>query len=282
VTGRARRHPQTPQRRDRARWLFGALAAVCWGAGGCANFWDEVTSRDFKFDQMIHPPDPLVVLQKSTDGDQRRKALAALREPLAHGGTQREQDLIVTLLTQSATRDEQALCRLAAIQALSHFRDPRAAEALKEAYYRAGRFNSETATVIKCQALAALGEVGNPAAVELLVRVLREPPVEGADPEKQQKLDERIAAARALGHFPHYQATGALVEVLRTEQEDVALRSRAHESLQLATGKQLPADPQAWSDLLQRSAAGNAPLVREQPSFTDRFLKLAGYNKPSQ
>jgi hypothetical protein len=279
VTARARQHPDAgPQRRGGA-WLIGALAAACWGAAGCANFWDEVTSRDFKFDHLIHPPDPLVVLQNSSDGDQRRKALGALREPLANGGTQREQDLIVTVLTHSATRDDQALCRLAAIDSLRRFRDPRAAEALKEAYYRAGSFNAETATVIRCQALTALGEVGHPSAVELLVRVLREPPVEGADPEKQQKLDERIAAARALGHFPHYQATGALVEVMRGEQEDVALRSRAHESLQLATGKSLPADPQAWSDLLQHAPTATETAVAGQPGTKDGSLRQAGWTR---
>ena len=80
--------------------------------------------------------------------------------------------------------------------------------------------------------------------------------MEGATADKQQKMDERISAARALGHFKEYQATEALAGVLRTDQ-DVALRDRATESLQTITGKQLPADYQAWAGFL------NAPAGRD-------------------
>jgi hypothetical protein len=255
--------------------------------GGCAGFWDEVTSKDFKIENLYRHPDPLVVLKDSPDGDKRAQALRALREPLANGGTQQQQDMVVQVLTYSATRDPQALCRMAAIDSLRHFKDPRAAKALEDAYYRAdskapegdgdtGGFDPATAGVIRCQALQAMGECGNPAVVQTLVRALREPPVAGSssDVDKQQKLDERIAAARALGKYPQYQATSALVEVLRSEQ-DVALRDRAHRSLVLCTGKELPPDPQAWSDLLQSSPRDSA-VVRE-PSFTQKLIRLVDW-----
>jgi hypothetical protein len=237
------------------RGLLVALAGC--GLGGCAT-WDDVTSRDFSLHAYFHKPDPLVVLRDSTDGDKRHDALLALREPMQFGGTQEQQEMVVQVLTAAATSDRSALCRQAAIQALRNFKDPRAAEALKEAYYRAGSFNPETATVIRCQALVALGDTGQPTAVETLVKVLREPPVEGAEVDRQQKMDERIAAARALGKFKHYQSTEALVEVLRTEQ-DVALRDRAHDSLKLATGKDLPPDAQAWADFLHQTGDKPAP-----------------------
>ena len=66
----------------------------------------------------------------------------------------------------------------------------------------------------------------------------------------------RFAAARALANFSHYQATEALMQVLKTER-DVALRDRAHESLQTATGKTLPPDPKAWEDLLHQTGDTN-------------------------
>ena len=230
--------------------LFPLLLPFSLCTAGCSNFWDEVTSRDFDVKNLYSKPNPLVVLKESTDGDKRAAALRSLHEPKQVGGSAAEQDLVVQVLTTAAANERQALCRLAAIHALGGFKDPRAVEALRNAYYNASSFPADTATVIRCQALTALGETGNPAAVELLARVVQEPPVEGAEEDRQQKLDERIAAARALGHFKHYQATGALVRVLRTEK-DVALRDRAHESLEVATGKKLPPDARAWEQFLQ-------------------------------
>jgi HEAT repeat protein len=254
------------------------IAATCWALAGCANFWDEVTSNDFKMQNLWVRPDPLVVLRDSKDGDKRARALAVLREPLTNGGTQQQQDLIVKVLTTAATSDEQALCRLAAISSLRNFRDPRAVKALEEAYYRAGYFpQPETSTVIKCQALQALGNTGHPDAIKTLVKVLREPPVAGPDPERQQKLDERIAAARALGKFPQSPATQALLDVMRKE-EDVALRARAHDSLQMATGQRLPADPQAWADYLNQSPSRDSAIVHE-PSVGEKLLRFVGWDR---
>jgi HEAT repeat protein len=232
--------------------LFCLLAsAVCLGASGCANFWDDVTSRDFTWKGMFNKPNPLVVLRDSTDGDQRAKALRALHEPKQYGGSDTEQDAVLNILCTAAATEKQPLCRLAAIQALGHFKDPRALRGLTDAFYNAGAFSGETVSVIRCQALTAMGETGNPAAVELLARVVREPPAEGPELEKQQTLDVRIAAARALGKFSHYQATEALVRVMQTER-DVALRDRAYESLQVATGKKLPPDGKEWEQLLHQ------------------------------
>ncbi len=231
-------------------WL---LAIVSLAPGGCANFWDDVTARDFNFKAYFFgpKPDPMVVLRDSVDGNQRAKALASLREPRQHGGSDADQDAVVKILVSAATQDRQPWCRWAAISSLATFKDPRVADGLRDAYYAAGGFTPEIATVLRCQSLEALGGVGNPASVDFLVKVLREPPVEGAEQDKQQKTDERIAAARALGHFNHYQSTGALVDVLRTEQ-DVALRKSARDSLASATGVDLPPDAAKWDEVLHR------------------------------
>lgn len=233
----------------RRRLALALSLLVLPGLGGCAGFWDEITSRDFHVKTLFVRPDPLVVLRDSNDGDKRAKAYRALEEPARNGGTQEQQDAIVKILTTAATTERQPLCRLAAIQTLGNFQDPRAVQGLVEAYYEAGAFPPDTAAAIRCQTLASLGRTKSPAAVELLARVVREPAVEGTEQERQQSLDTRIAAARALGNFNHYQATEALVYVLKSEK-DVALRDRAHESLQAATGKDLPADAAAWEQLL--------------------------------
>jgi hypothetical protein len=262
-----------------------AFVGLACPASGCANFWDEVTSKDFKMENLYHPPEPLTVLRDSTDGDKRARALRALEEPLAHGGTQQDQDVVVTVLCYTAVNDPQALCRMAAISTLRRFHDPRVAKALEDAYYRAGNFNPEVASVIRCQAMQAMGELQgeaakNPALVDTLVKALREPPVEGADLDRQQKLDERIAAARALGHYQHYQATSSLVEVLRAEQ-DVGLRACAVASLQQSTGKDLPADAKAWEDFLQNAPTRDSAIVR-QPTLKEKVFQLVGWSEEKQ
>ena len=252
------------------RWLPALLAAASLGANGCGAFWDDVTRRDFSFQRLYSQPDPLVVLRDSQDADDRARAMRALHEPLRNHGDQHDQDMVVQLLTTAAVSDHQIVCRQAAVFALREFQDPRAAKALKDAYYAAGSFNPETATILRCQILESLGTNGQKDAVELLVRVLKEPPVEGASEDKQAKMDERIAAARSLGRFKDYQATEALAAVLRTDQ-DVALRDRATESLHSITGQNLPADYQQWSDFLSKPDA----IAKDKP--TSSGLNLVGW-----
>ena len=154
-------------------------------------------------------PDPLWVIRNSNDGDKKSKALGSLEEPLQHGGNQQEQDVIVKLLVQSAIGDTQPLCRLAAISSLQHFKDPRAAQALIDAYERASYFQRDRPDAVETiqeLSLQALGVNGNPMGVDLLVRVLKTPPLTGTAGDKQKDLNQRIYAARALAHFPQYQA----------------------------------------------------------------------------
>jgi hypothetical protein len=238
---------------------------------GCSSI-EDTTGIDFRarFDRS----DALTVLKESRNGDERARALGRLNEPLAHGGTEKQQELVLNILTTTATSDELALCRLKAIDVLRTFHDPRACKAIEEAYYRAGLFTPETAIVIRCTALQAMGQTGRPEAIGTLVKVLREPPVDGSEVEKQQKMDERIAAARALGHFSQPQATSALLEAMRNGQ-DIALSARAHESLVSATGRDIPADPKAWSDYLDNPNNPDTAVARQ--GVGDRLLRLTGW-----
>jgi HEAT repeat protein len=225
---------------------------ACCTVPGCANFWDDVTSTDFKFNNWFTKPNPFLVLQNSNDGDKRARALRALREPAQFDGTQEEQDTVVRILTTAATSEKQFLCRVAAIESLGHFQDPRAVSGLSDAFYNSGTFPPEMANRIQCEALAALGETGNSQAVPLLVKVLKGVPGEGSEQEKQQVMDVRIAAARALGHFRDFPTAEALVWVLRSEK-DVALCDCAYVSLQAATGETIPPDYKDWDGLLRKA-----------------------------
>jgi HEAT repeat protein len=271
---------------------------------GCANFWDQVTSRDFEFKDLYTKPNPLVVLRDSTDGDKRAAALRELREPKQYGGKDEDQEAILGILVTAAKSDAQPICRLAAIEALGHFHDPRAAQGLTDAFFAVtaeqprqpdplrpqsftanGSFPPETAIVIQCEALAALGRTKNPAGVELLARVARPGPgivIEASEEEKQQSRDLRIAAVRALGNFSHYQATEALVMVLEKDK-DTALHNRALESLQASTGKKLSDDPKAWQDLIHQAPADTAtvgaPKEKEKEKEKEKKFSLVGWFK---
>jgi HEAT repeat protein len=264
---------------------LGLLLALA--PAGCSGFWEDVTSHEFELKSLYtSPPDPLVVLSQDKDGDHRRKALLRLQEPKTHGGTDQQQEVVLNLLADIATKDPQPLCRLAAIKTLGTFKDPRAAQKLEAAYFAADRsrpddsltvrqvaaisvanhFTPETANLIKVQSIQAMGDTGSDAVLAHLVTVVRQPTGEGSDLERPANLDERIAAARALGHFSQAQATEALLKVLETDR-DVALRDRAAESLQKITGKNLPADFKAWNDFLHPPGGAAPPAPKPKPWF---------------
>jgi hypothetical protein len=252
------------------------LALLLLGPAGCGfrDFrMEDFSFRQMNFEDFRDPENPLEVVRHSKDGALRARALRCLTEPLANGGSQKDQDVIVAVLNFTAANDSQPLCRMAAIDVMRKFRDERVVDGLKEAYYHAGSFNADVATVLRCQTLQALGETGHKEAVRLLVTVLKEPPAEGPDQDRQLKLDERIAAARALGNFKQSEAAWGLVAVLRKD-EDVALRARAHESLVAITGKDLPADADAWTTFL--NDPGNKEAQGREPSWTDRLFQLTG------
>jgi hypothetical protein len=257
-------------------WVLAVV--VCCAVSGCAGFWDDVTSRDFKFKDMFKPaPDPLWVIRNSNDGDKKSKALKSLKEPLSNGGTAQEQEVIVKLLIENAVNDPQPLCRLAAISSLQRFKDPRAAQALIDSYYQASYFARERPDVMETiqeQAIQAMGVNGNPVAVKTLVGILNASAVVGNEKDKNNDRNQRISAACALAHFPQYQAAEALVTVLRTDQ-DVALRNRATESLRDITGQELPADAQVWADFLHKTGKDG---LAKKPSLGDKLLKLVSFH----
>jgi HEAT repeat protein len=236
--------------------------------GGCANFWDEVTSRDFDVAKMFVTPNPLEVLEKSSDGNKRAQALRMLREPAQLGGKPEEQELFVQILTTSATTDRLPLCRFAAIKTLASYKDPRAAEALKRAYESAKPFSTETNAIINQQALAALGHTRTPVARDELIKVARQPPPAPNTTlaERQIIQDERLTAMRALANYNHYEVTEALVAVLKTEK-DAAVRDRAHETLVAVTGKKLPPDAKEWEALLHQQPPDGALAQEPKKGF---------------
>ena len=222
-------------------WVRIAGAALTsWSLCGCAGFWDEVTSHNFDIHHFFETPNPLLVLQNSDDGDQRAKALRALREPNQHGGTPQDQEAVVNILVTAASKERQFLCRMAAIESLGYFHDPRAVDGLIKAFYASPTYSPELANRLQIQVVSALGRTHQPAAEQFLLTVVQEKAqVEGSDQDKQQNLDVRVAATRALGNFSDASVNQLLQGMVKTEK-DVALRDCAKDALAAANGQKPP------------------------------------------
>jgi hypothetical protein len=257
----------TPRFLAQRRLFFLLASVVLLPAGGCAPFWDEVLSRERDMHGYFHPPDPLVVLKESTDGERKAKALASLREPNQHGGRAEDQDVYVQILTSTACADRDPLCRLAAIQALGGFKDPRAAKALDDIFEQSKLpFTQDFNNTIRQTALRSIERIGSDDSRQLLVRIARQPgPAQDASSvDRQQIQDEKLIAIRALGKYHDNDSLDTLLFILESEK-DIALRDRAHQSLEDATGKTLPAEPQVW-----RLALSGQPTGVEPPTIIQR------------
>lgn len=269
------------------------FAGVPFSLTGCAGTWDTLTSRKFRKDpfnttyHLIQPEDPLVVLRDpNREGDERAKAMRRLKEPLAGGLSQQDQDRVIDLLAHTATNDASPVLRIAAIEALGRFEDGRAPGILMTAYQKAhGRadgapdplrpesglqlaggtkklaslvpltgptgFSPETVEAIRCHTLESLGRSNRPEVVQFLGAVAAGPTSQSA-PEGSEDREVRLAAVRGLAKCRQPEAVAALSRVLAAESgKDTALTGRAHDGLVHLTGKRLPPDPNKWNEVVQ-------------------------------
>jgi hypothetical protein len=290
-----RTFPTNPAARHRT-WAVAIAGLGLCHATGCVTAWDNITSRGYReklfskpYETLFVTPDPLVVLRDSADGDERAKALKRLGKPDRHRSAAQQEE-VLTLLATAAKSEKHPLCRLAAIDCLGQYQDPRSAHALVEAFdvltpggaAAAGNtgplarrsirpdllaFAPETSRMIQCRTLTALGQTAQPEAAQFLARMARQPAAPAGDEETAHEL--RLAAVRGLAHCKDAAGSEALVSVLAEVQDkgsrEVALRDRAHESLQKSTGKNLPPDATQWQQALGlpvRPAAPAAPAER--------------------
>lgn len=262
-----------------SRPIFAVLVLMV-GMTGCAGTWDKVSSRRFRDDPvgtMFDRRDPLDVMRKSSEGDDRATAMRKLKEPLANGRSEPEQEEALRLLTDAAINDPSPVVRVAAIDALGRFRDPRAVKSLTAAYYQAGGtpvdplnpappatrtlagpvgFAPEVTSVIRSRAVESLAKSNNPEAVPVLVQIAT-----GTEKTGGSDRDTRLAAVRGLKSLRSQDSVAALAKVLAMEKtRDPAMADRAHEGLVALTGHNLPDDPQQW-DLAVRN--GQAPVIAE-------------------
>jgi hypothetical protein len=279
-----------------------AAAAVLFlpWLGGCAGTIDTLTSQRFRehpFRTMFSSDDPVWVLENVPEGDQRAKAMAAVKEPKGHGGKDEEQKRVMELIAASATSDKQVVCRLGAIEALSRFEDPQSSKILVTAYHNAAieapgegepsgvvqasrkvrprfapvsSFTPDQVVMIQCKALEALGRKRTPEGLALLCEVAAKPtskeikqvefdPLAPSD-LGQDSSDLRLAAIRALANYKNdMQAARLLYQIMTTERE-IGPCGRAYDSLQKVTGKDYPPNSADWKLTLQLQTGPKKPL----------------------
>lgn len=265
--------------------LLGAgLASV--GITGCAGTYDLVTSQRFRanpFGTLFGSEDPIVVLETNPEGDERVRAMRSLKEPLKNNGSEAQQAKVMGILQTSATTDRRALCRLAAVETLSRFDDPRCVPILLAAYQNApydapvepgsnvtvaggpkprlslSTFTPDTVTTLQCTILESLGKHKHPEGLKLLCEVALNPTPkkntnieqagflgEHMGPTESSTMDVRLAAIRSLGSFEGDPKAAGVLITLMQQEKDVAIRGRTHEALMSVTGQDLPPEPQAW------------------------------------
>jgi HEAT repeats len=210
--------------RSLVRTLLSCAAASTLGLTGCAGTYDLVTSQRFKerpFHTLFTTEDPIEVLEKVQEGDDRVRAMRNLEEPREHGGSQVQQDRLIAILQSSATTESRPLCRLAAVEALSRFKDPRVGPILIAAYRNApydvppttavpdpvspvaalsgigiksavSAFTPDTVTSLQCSVLESLGRHRDTEGLKLLVEVAATPT------ERPKTKPAEIEAASAM------------------------------------------------------------------------------------
>lgn len=257
-----------------------------------------VSSRKFRedpFRTMFTSEEPIAVLRNKVDGNERADAMRRLKEPAKNGKSPQEQDEALQILYTAATTDPSPIVRVAGIDALGRFEDPRTVALLKDAYEKADGVPSDPArqpaaadlqqaaniesmimlaptgfepsfvATLRSRTVTALAGKPSPEAVAFLAKVATTDP-SGTD--QQLDRDVRAAAVRGLGQMRSKESVTALASVLKQEAgRDVVLAQTAHEGLKDLTGKDLPADPDQWSKVVQ----AGAPVAPKPASMIEQM-----------
>lgn len=289
-----------------ARLKILAPIIVAWPLAGCAGTWDQVSSQKFRdapFKTLFNSDDPMTVLRTKVEGNERADAMRRLKEPKLDGRSDQEQDEALQMLATAATSDPSPIVRTAAIDALGRFRDPRAVNILIAAYHNAdgtssdptksgdslqlvgGRRQNPTdpiaalgpvgfepafVTTIRSRTATALSQTNSPEAVAFLANVATGGTKVSENAESNDR-DVRSAAVRGLGQMRNKEAVVALARVLKDETgRDVVLAQNAHVGLKELTGKDLPADPDQWNQVIQTGVE-----VQQEPNAVQRAINWA-------
>src|SRR5690348_4740822 len=96
-----------------AGFLLGSIFLVGSMLAGCKGFWDDTkeTMADW-----YGKPNALEVVKTTSSSDRRAKFIAQLNEPAPNGGNSQQQEEVISLLMETATKDHAPNCRMQAIR----------------------------------------------------------------------------------------------------------------------------------------------------------------------
>lgn len=132
------------------RWMIGRFCfCLPLLLAGCAQTWEAVSSQRFReaplttLKHLIRPEDPVTVLlaDPPRSGDEQAAAWQRLTAERFQQCAPEEQVRLWHMLEHAATRDSSPVVRMAAIQALGRFPDPRVVGVLIAAYLRADGYS---------------------------------------------------------------------------------------------------------------------------------------------
>jgi HEAT repeat protein len=217
--------------------LLLATLTVC---AGCAelNWLNPISRKQWAEDERILP--------SFFTHLKRIRALesqAARLDPL-------EQQRVAAELTRLIHEDKNITLRAAAVRSLGAFP---AELSLPGIQFAAADKHPE----LRVAACAALGKVGDSAAVDVLAALV----------EHDEEIDVRLAATRELASFSDPPSIRALGIAL--DDPNPALQFRAMQSLKVASGRQYGDDIAMWRSWIR----GEEPLEPE-PSVADQVRKL--------
>lgn len=253
-------------------WVLVLTVTVFPLLAGCGHFWEDVTSRSqepgvwnnvqYRWNLVFNRPEPLQVLASSTDGDMRRRALEDLELESGWWKKKDDPDLMFRVLSTSALKERDLICRAMAVEKLAQLKDPRVNDVLVECY-KSPLNQDVNLPAVKIAVVRALGKRGEAAGIETVLQALK----------SDNPPDLRQAAVESLGSIKNDQAASELVRVLR-EDKDVSLKYRAYLSLQHLTGRSdIPPKADAWeSQFRQAASKGQSPY--QEPGA---LIKLANF-----
>ncbi|MEC9374057.1 MAG: HEAT repeat domain-containing protein [Planctomycetota bacterium] len=222
---------------DQPRWrqVLSLAALACAAISGCQGGAPKPGQSESVLD-LFAPPSPAEAAAWAVDPfdpDKRQRGLLLLANA-PFGG----ENVYVRLYAVAAT-DEDAGVRAVAMRALSLHGGPDNVPLI------AGQLTDrEESELVRREAAHALQRLHNTAAIPALIQAI--------DPAREEDMDVRARAARALGQYAEPRVVRSLINALNDRR--LVVNQNARDSLQVLTGQDFRYNARAWTEWMNSSS----------------------------